>query len=185
MSESLHLRTTAFGGFHRQDVVDYIESTSQAHAAQLNALRKDLAAAQASAQSLTGEKARADALSERCNTLSARVDALEPLEAEVETLRRQVELFRPQAEAYDEIKDTLADIELDARARAAQILKEAEDAAAAKRTEAQALLDQILGEYSRTGQSAETSLAEVIDRLSSIRTSLSHLQQLQSKLTEE
>ncbi len=185
MSETLHLRTAAFGGFHRQDVVDYIESTSKAHAAQLNAMRKDLAEAQASAQSLAGEKARADALNERCDELTARVDELEPLAAEAEELRREVERYRPQAETYAEIKDTLANIELDARARAAQIIKEAEDAAAAKRTEAQDLLDQVLGEYSRTGLSAEATIAEVIDRLNSIRTSLSNLQQLQTKLTDE
>lgn len=184
MTDTLHLRTAAFGGFNRQDVVDYIETTSQAHAAQLNAMRKDLADAQETAKSLSGEKARADVLNERCEALAARVDVLEPLEAEVEDLRRQVELYRPQAETYAEIKDTLANIELDARARAAQIIKDAEDAATAKRTEAQSLLDQIMGEYSRTGLSAEETISEVIDRLNTIRTSLSNLQQLQAKLTD-
>lgn len=182
---ALHLRTAAFGGFNRQDVVDYIETTSQAHAAKLNGLRKELTSAQETANALSGEKARADALSERCEELTARVDALEPLEAEVEELRRQVELYRPQAETYAEIKDTLANIELDARARAAQIIKEAEDTAAAKRTEAQSLLDQIMGEYSCTGASAEQTIADVIDRLTEIRTSLSNLKGLQTKLLGE
>ncbi len=185
MNDTLHLRTAAFGGFHRQDVVDYIEATSQAHAAQLNALRKELNEAQASVKALTGEKARADTLSERCSELSARLDVLEPLESEVEELRRSVELYQPQAETYAEIKDTLANIELDARARAAQIIKDAEETAAETRTEAQQLLDQVMGEYSRTGLSAETTLNEVIDRLCELRTSLSHLQELQSKLTNE
>lgn len=184
MSDTLHLRTAAFGGFNRQDVVDYIETTSQAHAAQLNGLRKELASAQESVKALSGEKARADALSERCDKLTARVDELEPLEAEVAELRRQVELYRPQAESYAEVKDTLANIELDARARAAQIIKHAEDSATAKRTEAQSLLDQIMGEYSRTGQSAEQTIADVIDRLTEIRTSLANLQNLQTKLSE-
>ena len=41
MSETLKLRTTAFGGFQRQDVVDYIEQSAREHAAQLNALRRE------------------------------------------------------------------------------------------------------------------------------------------------
>ena len=74
--ETLKLRTATFGGFQRQDVVDYIESTAREHAAQLNALRAELKQAQEKADALEGEKARADALSQRCEDLTARVDEL-------------------------------------------------------------------------------------------------------------
>ena len=76
--ETLKLRTATFGGFQRQDVVDYIESTAREHAAQLNALRAELKQAQEKADALEGEKARADALSQRCEGLAARVDELAP-----------------------------------------------------------------------------------------------------------
>ena len=52
--ETLKLRTATFGGFQRQDVVDYIESTAREHAAQLNALRAELKQAQEMASIYSG-----------------------------------------------------------------------------------------------------------------------------------
>ena len=144
MSETLKLRTATFGGFNRQDVVDYIESTAREHTAQLNTLRAELKDATEKLTVLEGEKARADALTERCATLTARVDELAPLEQEVETLRGQVETYRPQAESFAALKDTVANIELDARTRASQLVQEAETEAQAKRRKAEQLGD-VLG----------------------------------------
>lgn len=182
MSETLKLRTTAFGGFQRQDVVDYIEQSAREHAAQLNALRAELKQAQESLSTLEGEKARADALAQRYDALSQRVDALSPLEEEVETLRAQVEEYRPQAEAYQELRDRLAGIELDAHTRAAQLIHEAEEEAEAKRTQAQALLDQVMTEYSRVGTSANSAITDVICKLTDLRASLSNLSTLQEQM---
>ena len=182
MSETLKLRTTAFGGFARQDVVDYIEQSAREHAAQLNALRAQLKAAEEELTTLKGEKARADALAERCGQLSARVDALEPLEAEAAGLRAQVEELRPKAEAYVGLKATLADIELDARARAAQLVSQAEEEAASKRDQAKALLDQVLREYARVGSGADSAISDVICRLTDLRASLAGLSALQKEL---
>lgn len=182
MSETLKLRTTAFGGFQRQDVVDYIEQTAREHAAQLNALRAELKQAQEKLSALEGEKARADVLAQRCEDLSARVDALAPLEGETETLRAQVEEYRPQAEAYRELKDRLAGIELDAQARAAQLLHQAEEEARAKRAEAQVLLDRVLNEYSRLGTSADSAITDVICKLTDLRASLAGLSDLQAQM---
>lgn len=185
MSETLKLRTTAFGGFQRQDVVDYIEQSAREHAAQLNALRAELKQAQEALTTLEGEKARADALSRRCDALSVRVDALSPLEKEVESLRTQVEQYRPQAEAYRELKDRLAGIELDAQTRAAQLLHQAEAEAESKRREAQALLDRVMTEYSRLGTSADSAITDVICKLTDLRASLSNLTALQDQMGGE
>ena len=180
--ETLKLRTATFGGFQRQDVVDYIESTAREHAAQLNALRAELKQAQEKADALEGEKARADALSQRCEDLAARVDELAPLEDEVKKLRAQVEEFRPQAEAYADVKSKLADIELEAHARSAQVVKQAEEEAAGKRLEAQAMLDEIMQEYSHVGSTANTAITDVICKLTDLRASLSRLGELEQKL---
>ena len=175
--ETLKLRTATFGGFQRQDVVDYIESTAREHAAQLNALRAELKQAQEKADALEGEKARADALSQRCEDLAARVDELAPLEDEVKELRAQVEEFKPQAEAYADVKSKLADIELEAHARSAQVVKQAEEEAAGKRLEAQAMQ-----EYSHVGSTANTAITDVICKLTDLRASLSRLGELEQKL---
>ncbi len=182
MSETLKLRTTAFGGFQRQDVVDYIENSAREHAAQLNALRAELKQTQEQLAVLQGEKARADALAVRCDDLSARVDELSPLETEVAELRRQVAEYQPQAEAYDTLKGSLAEIELDARSRAAQLVQDAEEESAAKRGQAQALLDQVLGEYGRVGENANAAITDVICRLTDLRASLASLSQLRTDL---
>jgi DNA repair exonuclease SbcCD ATPase subunit len=184
MSETLKLRTTTFGGFHRQDVVDYIESTAREHAAQLNALRAELKQAQEQLHALEGEKTRADALELRCQELSARVDELSPLEEEVTTLRTQVEEYRPQAEAYGELKESVASIELDARTRAAQLVQEAEEDSANKRKKAQELLDQVLSEYSQVGNGANAAISDAICKLTDVRASLSRLGELRTQLKE-
>lgn len=185
MSETLKLRTTAFGGFAKQDVVDYIEQSARQHAAQLNALRTELKQAQERVATLEGEQARADALAERCEMLAARVDALSPLEAEVAALRAQVEEYRPNAEAYLRLKDKVADIEMDARDRAAKMLKEAEEESAAKRAQAQALLDQVMAEYTRVGVSANSAITDVISKLTELRASLAGLTALQQEQTKD
>lgn len=185
MSETLKLRTTAFGGFARQDVVDYIEQSAREHAAQLNALRAELKAAQEKLSVLRGEQLRADAMSQRCDALSRRVEELEPLEEEVVSLRAQVEELKPQAEAYVTLKATLADIELDARTRAAQLVSAAEEEAEAKRRQAQALLDQVMAEYTRVGTSANSAITDVICKLTDLRASLAGLTALQDEMGEE
>lgn len=180
--ETLKLRTVTFGGFHRQDVVDYVESTAAEHTAQLNALRAELKQAEEKAELLRGEKARADALSGRCEVLSARVEELAPLEEEVKTLRAQVEEYRPQAEAYSSLKDKLASIELESQTRAAQLVQDAEKEAEEKRAQAKELLDEVLMEYSHVGSSADASITEVICKLTDLRASLSRLSELEETL---
>lgn len=179
MSETIKLRTTAFGGFARQDVVDYIEQSAREHAAQLNSLRAELKESQDRLAAMQGEKARADALEERCDALTARVAELEPLEAEVAGLRAEVERMKPQAEAYAALGATVAEIELDARTRAAQMVQAAEEEAEAKRAQAQALLDQVMAEYTRVGSSANSAISDVITKLTELRASLAGLTALQ------
>lgn len=178
MSETLKLRTTAFGGFARQDVVDYLEQNARQHAAQLNELRAQVKAAEDRAAALEGEKARADGLAERCQMLSDRVDELSPLEEEVVMLRAQVAEYKPQAEAYLRLKDTVADIELSARNRCAQMVQETEAECAAKRAQAQELLDRVMSEYGRVGASANSAISDVIAKLTELRSTLSGLTEL-------
>ena len=185
MSETLKLRTAAFGGFNRQDVVDYIESSAREHTAQINALRAELKDAQDRLTAMEDEKARADALTERCNALSAQVEELTPLQQEVEQLRAQVESYRPQAEAFCSLKDTVANIEMEAHTRANQLVQNAEKEATAKRQKAGEMLDQMMSEYGSVGQKANASITDVICKLTDLRASLASLGQLQEQMGAE
>ena len=182
MSEILKLRTAAFGGFNRQDVVDYIEASARDHAAQLSSLRAELKDAQDKLAELEGEKARADALTERCNDLSARVEVLSPLEQEVVQLREEVAAYRPQAEAFTALKDTVANIEMDARTRASQVVADAEQEAKNKRAIAETMLDRVMAEYSTVGQRANTAITDVICKLTDLRASLAGLGALREQV---
>lgn len=161
----LKFRTATFGGFHRQDVVEYIESNAKEHAAQLNALRTELAEARQRITVLEGEEARAIGLQDLNFALSARVDTLAPLEEEVAALRAEVEALRPQAEAYAGLKESMADIELEARARASLIRKDAETAAARTsadaEAEAQRVLAQAQAEAADIRARAEAEVSEI------------------------
>ncbi len=187
MEMTLKLRTAAFGGFHRQDVVNYIESSTREHAAQLNALRAELKQARDELEELSGVQARARELSEQRDALARQVEALSPLEEEVAALRTQLEQaqaraeeYRPQAAAYARLKNTVAEIELDARTRSAQIIAEAEAEAGEKRAAAQALLDRITGEYATVGGNAGTAINGIIDQLSQLRSCMDQLTRLGS-----
>ena len=184
MSETLKLRTTPFGGFARQDVVDYIEQNARNHAAQLNALRGELKAAEERLAVLDGEHQRAEALEERCAMLEARVSELESVAEEVESLRLQMSELKPQAEAYASLGATVAEIELDARSRANQMIRAAEEEAEAKRQQAQALLDQVMSEYTRVGSSANSAIADVIGKLTELKASLAGLSALRSDMEQ-
>lgn len=160
----LKFRTAAFGGFHRQDVVDYIESSAKEHAAQLNALRTELAEARQRITVLEGEEARANGLEDLNVALSARVDTLAPLEEETAALRAELDALRPQAEAYTSLKESMAEIELESRARASLIQKDAESAAAQIRAdaeaEAQRIIAQAQAEAAGIRAQAEAEVAE-------------------------
>ena len=169
MSGTLKLRTTAFGGFQRQDVVDYIEQSAREHAAQLNALRAELKQAQEVSGHPGGEKARADALAQRCEALSSGWTPF-PLGEEVESLREQVAEYQPQAQAYQGAQGPAGGH----RAGRPHPGRPADPRGGGggcrpKRAQAQALLDQVMTEYSRVGTSANSAITDVICKLTDLR----------------
>ena len=117
----LQFRTAAFGGFQKQDVLDFIDSRSREQQEKLEALKRELE---------EGAKARAELEEE----LAAAKDRVECLAAEGEALSAQQKQAQEQAEALRaELEQTRARAEAaerglaDAQAR----LAKAEPAAAA------------------------------------------------------
>ena len=120
MEQNHSFRTAGFGGFHRQDVLDYIKETAERHKDQIEELQKSLKKAE-----------------EEQAQLRTRLDEAEQTVREAEearaALEQQLNDSRSQAEGYERLKSDYAEIELDARQRAALILEQAKsetDAAA-------------------------------------------------------
>ena len=126
-------RSAAFGGFHRQDVLDYLERITRENQTQKQALEQALAEeqaarAQAEARAQQAENKAAEAVADREafeQTLAESRQAQEKItaalaeaEAQVAALREKVNDLEPGAESWRRIKDTAGDIEVSAHERA-------------------------------------------------------------------
>ena len=156
-------RTAAFGGFQKQDVLNYIESSAKEHREKLEALQGEVEQLRQGREelekraqeqeerlsALTAERERLEgALAQREEELrQARADAEEKgarlSELEKQTAEQQEKLRRaePAAQAYETLKDRTAGVELEAHRRAQVIENEAQ----AKAKETLQKLEQWLG----------------------------------------
>lgn len=132
-------RTAAFGGFQKQDVMDYLERSAKEHAQKVAAIQKELAEEKVAK---TGEEERSAALEERISALEAenqrlaadladREDKLgralterDELRTLSDQLQDQLDKVTPAATAYEAVKDRTASIELEAHGRAQAIEQE-------------------------------------------------------------
>ena len=137
MSEQTgQFRSAAFGGFHRQDVLDYLEK--------LTAEKQDLASrleeeserrrqaedrlSQAEEETRTireAQEAVTGELDYLRNELEARSDSLSHAEEEIKVLRAQVDALRPGAESWEHIKEQAGRIEINAHERAQVTIRDA------------------------------------------------------------
>ncbi len=126
------IKSVAFGGFDKEDVVRYIEEAARKAASvqkelqeEVEDLKKQLAALQEEATDLRGQAGELsvarDALQQELEQEKSRRVALEPLEEEVKSLRQEVASLRPDAQAYEHLRERVGNIECDARKRAAEI----------------------------------------------------------------
>lgn len=118
------IKTVTFGGFDKQDVIQYIERAAEAQKTlqeevdslkeQLAALQEEHAARQTQVEELTAERNRLREDLSRETQARQELEALKPLRAEVERLR-------PDAEAYAQFRERIGAIECEARKRAADL----------------------------------------------------------------
>ncbi len=186
----LQFRTAAFGGFQKQDVLDYIESSSREHGEKLDSLKRELDESLQARAALEDELAAAR---ERAGELIAANGALEAAReelttaqtqaaGEVEDLRTQVEReraraeeaetalaavraelerARPAAEAYENLKDRTAGIELEAHCRAQGVEAEAEERVKRTREQVEQWLGRLKAEYDRLRTDLDATLSHV------------------------
>ena len=133
-------RSSAFGGFRRQDVLDYLQKTELEYEKQIEDLSLQLDEYR---EKEGKEKKELVRLEERLAEETSRVDRLQEellrseealkqsrelageLDKEVAHLRAQIDKLEPKAEAYDYLKEQATEIEFDARERAQISLEQA------------------------------------------------------------
>lgn len=189
-NKDMRFRTAAFGGFQKQDVLDYLERSAKEQADKYSAIQKQLEASEsarteaeerldtkeAAARRLTEENRRLSAdLAERGIKLAEAEAKITALSAQVSELSAQVQRLTPGAEAYEGLKDRAAGIELDAHSRAHGI--EAEAKAKAKKTQAEIenWFVQLQATYHHTKDDLNTVLSHVKEELVSVEKSIEGL----------
>lgn len=173
-------RTAAFGGFHKQDVLAYLEVSSREHAEKLTALQGELAEEKVAHAEL---EERADELDQRVRALTEenqRLAAdLAQREAELNQaaaqrdasvteagqLREKVAKLEPAATAYESIKERASAIELEAHSRALAIEGEAHRKSRKISEEMDAWLRKFQAAYDRLRGEVDTTLGQAVDEL--------------------
>lgn len=165
----LQFRTATFGGFQKQDVLSYIESSNQTHMeklAQLQRERDELAAEKEKLAAQAGQaKEQAETLAKEKEALTAQLDEARK---EADALRAQLAQVRGEAEqtaaqltdanarlaqaerdaaAYQQVKDRTAGIELEAHCRAQEVQQEAEKKVRRAHTEVTQWLHKVQAGY--------------------------------------
>lgn len=114
--ESRNFKSVAFGGFDKEEVIQYIQKTAQENTDAQEALKRENAA-------LREENA---ALREKLEKqLREREDAAKKetaaLREQLRALNAELEELRPQAQSYREVRSQVGDIECQARRRASEL----------------------------------------------------------------
>ncbi len=174
-------RTVAFGGFHKQDVLNYITSASKDHQDQSVDLKKQAETAQKERDELAAKYETAEAARKKyaadcerySTTLTERTDALtraelllaeqkaelEEKSARLAELEARLPQLEADAEAYAALKDHTATIELEAHRKAQETLDQAQSQSAKIRNELDAWLRRVQNTYRhlRTDMTAAVS----------------------------
>lgn len=180
--DNYSIKSVTFGGFDKQDVIQYIERSAQEAAGIQKKLQEENDGLR---ERLTASEQEAAALRSQMEELSARRDALQaelqreadarqaleplkPLEAEVARLTAEVNALRPDAEAYAQFRERIGAIECEARKRAADL--EIATAAQLRRT-----LDLFREQYQVLMSTFESTAAHVNGELRKVEVNLTQL----------
>lgn len=176
------IKSVTFGGFDKQDVIRYIEQTSEKAAAaqkelqaendglrsQVTALTDEAASLQEQLEALAAQRDQLQAALHLESSVRQELETLKPLEEEVARLRAEVEALRPDAQAYAQFRERIGAIECEARERAASL--EASTAAQLRRT-----VDLFRAQYQTLMSTFETTASHVTGELRKVEVNLSQL----------
>lgn len=170
---------SAFNGFNRRDVLQYMEQTAARHRKELAELEKELARSESARQhlqnllsgmedekgSVEADEARVRASLEEATVTLAQLrgelgETEEQLSASRDELERMQSLvgeLAPMAKSYEELKDRVATVELDAHRKA------------------QATIDEARAQAEQIKADARRWVAELLERYSGVRTAVDTL----------
>ena len=204
MSEKTgQFRGAAYGGFHRQDVLDYLEKLSIERKEEREVWEAEKAGLLAALEEERAARARAEnrllLLEERAGETTGTQKALAEKEAqltqakaEAEELRRQIGRLAPEAQSWQRIKDTAGDIEVAAHERAQITIQDAQARAAEIRAEVirwvldvQARCDTLQQDLRTSIQGAESQLYAIREAFTQTEQHAQSFQGALSKLVEE
>ena len=179
--ENNSFKTTAFGGFEKQSVIEYIERTAREAAETQQKLQEKNAVLEKELEALKAEFAASVAQVEATNArfevlrmekereyAARREQEVDPLKAEVERLRTENEALRPDAEAYARFRNNLGAIECEARKRAA-------DLEAATVAQLRAAVDLFRKQYVELMSTFESTASHVTGELRKVEVNLTQL----------
>ena len=171
---------SSLGGFNRRDVLDYIAQAASAHRQETEELecrleesRQERDALQAilteledARGSAAAEEARVRACLEESTSALARLreelsrteSQLTAQRAELAALEERMTQVAPMAQSYEELKDRVATVELDAHRKAQTTLDEARAQADALRAETGRWLEDVLAGYGALRASMDAML---------------------------
>ena len=180
MSDNLQFRTSAFGGFHKQDVLNYLERSAQDHADKLAALQKELTDARSTGGALEKSYAAlqkgltateeendrlAQELAQRETELAQALSRAETAEAQLAALQAEVAGLREAAAAYETFKSRMASIELEAHGRAQAIEEEGRRKSRKAREDLLRWFDELQGAYARMRSDVDSTLGQTLREL--------------------
>lgn len=167
MSEQgFQFRTAAFGGFRKEDVLDYLEQSAKAHEEKASALERELdqtkaalaGAEEREAQLLDQAQELREANEKLAAELSAAAARQQELEIQAAQAGEEAERLRHSAEAYEIIKDRTAGIELEAHGRAQLIEDEGRRKAKELQRQLSEWFDRVCGAYEQMRSDLDDTL---------------------------
>ena len=180
--DNYSIKSVAFGGFDKQDVIRYIEESAQAATvaqkklqsqndmltaenavlrSRLDAMAGEITSLQTRLQNLTADHTRLQEAAARETAARLELEPLRPLQEEVDRLR-------PDAEAYAQFREKIGSIECEARKRAS-------DLEIATVNQLQKTLDLFREQYQVLMSSFETTASHVSSELRKIEVNLAQL----------
>lgn len=197
MSENAgQFRGAAFGGFHRQDVLDYLEQITLEHQREKEALEQTIEAQRAQADQDQDDRqaalaqAREEASQAKAQLAAAQAELtareaetaglkeeleltrtlLAEAEAQAAELREKVKALTPEAQAWKRIRDTAGDIEVGAHERAQITIQTAQIQAAELKADGVRWILDIQSRCDRLKRDLHTSLVSAEAELDTVRT---------------
>lgn len=180
--EQYPIKSVTFGGFDKQDVIQYLEKQSREAAAvqeqfqkesgdlkenielltgQLEDVQSEVESLQAECDRLKGENSRLKAALAQETAARQALERLKPLEEEVERLR-------PDAQAYAQFRERIGAIECEAR-------KRADDLETATLAQLQKTVEQFQVQYRSLVRTFESTAGHVTGELRKVEVNLSQL----------